>query len=309
MASEENKISVVVCTYNREKYLDKSISSLADQTLDKDKYEVVLVNNNSTDGTAARSKELMGKLGDRVSIRYFLENNQGLSYARNRGVQEAKFDLICFIDDDAVAEPEFLENILSFFNSNHNAAGIGGKIIPLYVDGKPKWMNRFMEGLVAKVDLGGQIMKFKGNKYPIGCNMTYTREHLISVGLFDPDLGRKGNSGEASEEKDIFLKIINLGKEVYYLPTAIVHHVIEKTRLEKSYISKISKGIGRSERIRHSKKGGWSLIKKYLELMFKFGASIVLGLGYLILGEVEKASAVVRFRLDVIYGWHSNSSK
>lgn len=299
------KISVVVCTYNRVKYLEKSIESLANQSISKHNFEVLIVNNNSKDGTHELSAQLLMKYGDDIQLRYFIETEQGLSYARNKGIKESQYEYICFIDDDAIAEPDFLKNIQSFFENHPEASGIGGKIIPYYVDGKPNWMNHFMEGLVAKVDYGEKVFRYNGKKYPIGCNMTYLKKDLQAIGLFDVELGRKGNSGEASEEKDIFLKLQSKDRPVFYLPNARVEHVIEKPRLEYAYIKKISLGIGRSEHIRNKKLGWKKLYLKYFELLIKLSAGVALSLIYLFVGRWSASLAILRFRIDILKGWHN----
>lgn len=297
------EISCVICTYNRERFLHSSIESLVKQTLPKEKFEVVIINNNSTDNTHYICTDLIEKYKHQVNFKYFIETNQGLSHARNRGIIESSSELICYIDDDAIATPDFLKNIVDFFTTNADAVGVGGKIIPMYVDGKPDWMNYFMEGLVSKVDNGEQVFEYTGKKFPIGCNMTYKKFALVEIGMFDPDLGRKGNSGEASEEKDVFFKIFNKGYKVFYLPNIPVQHIIESARLEYSYIQKISAGIGRSERLRVAKLGKINLFQKNVELIFKFFAAILIALYYTIKFQFSKAKAVIVFRIDVFRGW------
>jgi glucosyl-dolichyl phosphate glucuronosyltransferase len=298
-------ISCIICTYNRERFLHSSIESLVSQTLSKDLFEVIIVNNNSTDNTDTIARSLIEKYNETVNFKYVIESKQGLSHARNRGIEETNGEYICYIDDDAIASLDFLKNIVDFFESNPNAAGVGGKIIPEYVDGKPAWMNHFMEGLVSKVDNGEEIFEYNGSKFPIGCNMTYKKSVLLEIGMFDPDLGRKGNSGEASEEKDVFFKIYNKGYKVYYLPNIPVKHIIESLRLEYPYIQKISAGIGRSERLRVAKLGKIKLLLKFAELIFKFAAAMLIAFYYTIQFQFQKAKAVVLFRIDVFRGWFS----
>jgi len=299
------KISCIVCSYNREKYIVDAIESLINQTLEKYKYEILIIDNNSKDNTAQLCFELLEKYSSKYNLHYFMETQQGLSYARNRGIQEAKGELICYIDDDAIAEPDFLEKILNFFEENNQVGGVGGKIIPKYVDGEPNWMNPFMEGLVSKVDYGNAVFKFNGTKYPIGCNMTYKKSDLVEIGMFDPDLGRKGDTTDGGEEKDIFFKIYNLGRDIYYLPTASVQHVIEQPRLNYDYIKKISMGIGKSERLRKKKEGAFHEFMNFIKLLLKFGAASFIALFYLLTLKPAKAKAIMVFRLDVFRGYFS----
>lgn len=299
------EISCVVCSYNREKYIVDAIESLVNQTLEKHRYEILIIDNNSKDTTAELCKVLLEKYSDTVQIQYFLELQQGLSYARNRGIEEAKGELICYIDDDAIADPHFLKSIVDFFESHPKAGGVGGKIIPKYVDGVPDWINPFMEGLVSKVDYGPSVFEFNGRKYPIGCNMTYFKADLIEVGMFDPDLGRKGTNTDGGEEKDIFYKIKNLGRSIYYLPQATVQHVIEQHRLNYDYIQKISLGIGKSERIRTRKKGFFFEVFNFILLILKFIAAVLIGIYYAVQFQFAKTKALIVFRIDVFKGYFS----
>jgi GT2 family glycosyltransferase len=135
--------------------------------------------------------------------------------------------------------------------------------------------------------------------------MTYKKSALEEIGMFDTDLGRKGNSGEASEEKDVFLKLFNKGYKVFYLPNIPVEHIIESSRLEYPYIQKISAGIGRSERLRVAKKGIFSVLVKFSELIFKFAAAILIAFYFSLKLQPAKAKAVVLFRVNVFRGWFS----
>ena len=133
------KISAVVCTYNREKYILDSLTSLRDQTLHESLYEIILVDNNSTDATALKCMEF-GQNATHINYHYYKETKQGLSYARNRGIALAQGEFIVFLDDDAVASKNYLEEIVSFFDSHSEVSAIGGRIFPKYEQPKPVWM-------------------------------------------------------------------------------------------------------------------------------------------------------------------------
>ena len=113
-------LSIIVCTYNRESLLPLCLQSLTDQAIDKRLYEVIVVNNNSTDGTqeVAESFAEMSK-----NLRVVLERRQGLSHARNRGWMEAQGKFVAYIDDDAIAWPDWIYSILDFIK-RHPDSGI-----------------------------------------------------------------------------------------------------------------------------------------------------------------------------------------
>jgi glycosyltransferase involved in cell wall biosynthesis len=103
-------LSVVVCSYNREKYIADAINSLLNQTLAPELYEIIIIDNNSKDKTGAIALELLKQHKQTHQIHYFKETNQGLCFARNRGIIEAKGKFICYMDDDGIADSIDLEN-------------------------------------------------------------------------------------------------------------------------------------------------------------------------------------------------------
>lgn len=299
-------ISIIICTYNRAKYLPLSLNALLSQTADSSSFETIVVNNNSSDNTEEICKKFIDESKNKLDIKYCVEKKQGLSYARNRGIVESSSDWVTYIDDDALVEADFIENIITFISlkqGDANFVGLGGKIIPKYIDGKPRWMSHFIEGLVSKVDNGNKAYIHKGSTFPIGCNMTYKKLKLIEIGLFDTELGRNLDNGFASEEKDIFFKLINRNYTVWYDPNVVVHHIIENSRLQYPYIKRISMGIGSGERIRTRKIGKIPFIYKWIEMVYKFTGACILALLYLLRLDVPKAKALVLFRINVWRGF------
>src|SRR5690606_5027026 len=106
-------------------------------------FEIIIVNNNSTDNTESVCKSFMTNQSG-LDVKYVVETNRGLSFARNRGIAESKYDIITYIDDDAYAKPDFLELIFEHFKTYPDTAGLGGKVIPRYEIEEPKWMNKYL---------------------------------------------------------------------------------------------------------------------------------------------------------------------
>jgi glycosyltransferase involved in cell wall biosynthesis len=295
-------ISVVICTYNRERHIAACIKSLLLQTINPKLFEVIIVNNVSTDNTEKIVLENIETWQKEINLKYCVEYNQGLSFARNKGVVESNGDFICFIDDDAIADKNYLKIISDFIQNKPDLGGLGGKIIPLFIDGKPEWMNKFMLGVVGYVNYSDQIIELT-KKYPIGCNMVYKREILIEVGMFNVDLGRKGSSGEASEEKDIFFKVRNKGFKIYYLPDAKVQHIIESNRLTNEYIDKLAIGVGQSEYKRCRSLGLFAVIKKFINIFLKFIAALIISVFYICTFKYQKALALTRYGFNILKGY------
>ncbi|MCL2511270.1 MAG: glycosyltransferase [Bacteroidales bacterium] len=300
------KISIIVCTYNRDDYISKALNSLARQTLSTSQYEIIIVNNNSTDNTDALCQIFLQE-HQQLNARYFIETQQGLSYARNRGIVESSGDILVFMDDDAQADEHFLQEIRHFFETTTDATACGGRIYPDFESKRPDWMSCFLLPLTSTIDKGDNIKLFKGTQYPIGANMAFRREMFQQYGMFNPDLGRKGDSLDGSEEKDIFLKIKKEKGKIYYLPSAIVKHQVPDRRLTFDFFKRQAIGVGKSEQIRAKAISQSAYVHSvFKELVVKWGASVVTFLGYSITFRPQKGWKLLQFRYHVSKGLLSN---
>ena len=283
------KISVVICTYNREKFIARALETLTAQTLSPDKYEILIIDNNSTDNTASICREFINT-HQLFNIEYLFEASKGLSFARNRGIAEASSPIIVYVDDDTEASSGFLENILIFFEANPGTVGIGGKVIPVYPDtGEPPWMNKYLYGFVGLVDYGDRPRLYHPPmKYPAGCNMSYTKEILQKAGGFNNQLTFR------SDDKHIFFQVKKLSSSIYYLPGAMVHHNIDRPRLSFDNFRKLFLKTGNEEKRRvKSESGIAGVIAKFFEFSFKLGASLLLYLKFLFSGQELKGRYTV----------------
>src|SRR4051812_21396244 len=118
--NQSKKITLVICTYNRDKYLQEALDSILRQTADDNKFQLIIVDNRSTDTTALIAKTFLSN-NPRLNIKYAFETNKGLSFARNRGIKEADGEIICYVDDDAILSPSYVQEMISFFESFPNA--------------------------------------------------------------------------------------------------------------------------------------------------------------------------------------------
>ena len=291
-------VSVIVCTYNREKYLRRTLAHLERQT-SKSHYEVLIINNNSPDNSQAIIDEFVAR---QEHFKSFLEQNQGHTYARNRGIQEAQGQVLSFIDDDAFVCEEFVSELISFFESYTEAAAVGGKIVPMYEEEQPAWMSRFLLPLVAALDKGENITRFKGSKYPIGANMAFRKEVFEEFGVFDVNLGRRGAGLEGGDEKDVFSRLRKAKKTIYYNPRIWVNHIIPAQRTTMTYIQGLAKGVATSEKKRIGS-GSGAFLKKLFEEIFKIMASVALFFFYWFQGKRAAACMIIKFRYWVIKGY------
>lgn len=303
MTAQFPKISLVICTYNRDRYILQALESIDAQTADKTLFELVVIDNNSTDNTASIVKKFISEHPG-LDAHYFFETNKGLSFARNRGITEARSPILCYIDDDVILSTGYVQEMISFFESHPHATGVGGKVIPKYESGtEPAWMNKYLNGFVGRVDHGTEIKKYdQSMKYPAGCNMTYTKDILHKAGGFNNDLTFR------SDDKYMFYKVSEISDEIYYLPSAYLQHYIDSHRLTFDNFRKLFLKTGNEEKIRIRKESGASgLIKKFVDLGVKLGASIVLYLLFILKGQGIKGRYLLYAQWFTFKGFLSKS--
>ena len=295
-------LSVIICTYNRDKYIYNVLKNLADNTLSPEQYEIVLVDNNCTDNTRGECDRFVQNFPD-VTLRYFVETNQGLSHARNCGIRESKGDILVYVDDDALVNKVYLQTYYDFFNQYPDIDAAGGPIIPKYETEEPAWMSHFTKALITGYKyLGDKPKEFPRNDYPGGGNAAYRASVFEKVGLFNVELGRKGDSLAGAEEKDIFSKMVSLGMRFYYLPDAILYHLIPEKKLSKDYFDRLTYSIGKSERMRTLNIGKGKYVKRLLAEAVKWAASIVLCIGHTLSGAPKRGWKLIQFRWNVTKG-------
>jgi glycosyltransferase involved in cell wall biosynthesis len=219
-------ISVVVCTYNREKYIAKCIDSLLKQSLSRDLYEIIVVDNGSTDQTPAIVARYSGE-----GVRYCRETRMGLSYARNRGCSESRSGLIAYIDDDACACSVWLEKIINIFGSDDSIAAVGGPIFPEFEIDRPKWLTDDLLTYYSCINWGKKRFKLSKGRHLYGCNMSIRREIITSCGGFPTRMGRIGSNLLSNEEWPIFSCIDRRGLSSVYDPEVCVSHTVLKERM------------------------------------------------------------------------------
>lgn len=291
-------ISVIICTYNREKYIFRVLESLAKNDYPYSEYEIVLIDNNCTDGTAAELERFKASYPE-VTFRYFLEPSQGLSYARNRGIHESKGEILVFLDDDAFTAPDYLSTIAATLSGHPEISCFGGKITPLFEDcSAPDWLCKWSLSWVSGLDMGENLTRFtKG--FPIGANMGARKNVFEKCGNFNVSLGRSSKNLMGGEEKDMFQRIRSNGYEIYYLPGIEVMHVIPESRTTLEYVSRLGQGVGASERIRTKSTGTNAYLKRILSELVKWAGTIAIWLYYSITGQAAAGNALIRFRWNV----------
>ncbi len=295
-------LSIIICSYNRASYISDALTSLYVQYSGLDNFEVIIVDNNSTDNT----KEVYAQwrqTNTNGQFTFISETKQGASFARNTGAAIAKGEWVCFMDDDAVATPNYVENILKHIHHQPEVVGFGGRIIPKYIPSEPKWMSYYVSSLVGNFDYASTACAFENGKYPLESNMILKKSVYDQIGGFNVNLpGVVGTLRIGGEGKELFYKIIALGHTIYYDPSICVHHVVEVKKLTSEYLYRVASGIGRGEKTRTLNISIGAYLMKILEYLLKLGAGIILGIKYAIQLTPSKTWPIIKFRIDTIKG-------
>jgi glycosyltransferase involved in cell wall biosynthesis len=295
------RISIVIATYNRGAKLGRTLRSLAIQTLAPSEWEAVVVDNNSTDNTSTVFAEFASTHPD-LNLRMVDETKQGLSWARNCGIAEAQGPIIAIIDDDEEVNPEFAAAYVEFFDRHPEVAAAGGKVVPCYETGRPAWMSPFTERPIAgSLDRGNSQKPFERG-YPAGGNMAVRSEIFASHGAFDTALGRTGDNPMGGEEKEFFSRITSAGKAVWYLPEAVIYHIIPPEKLTIKYFRRLSRGCGASERVRTRSMSRAAYFGAVVSEMLKWAATIAIALWYILLQKPLKAHYIMEMRRCITSG-------
>ncbi|MBC8112608.1 MAG: glycosyltransferase family 2 protein [Verrucomicrobia bacterium] len=282
LVNNSPELSIIICTYNRADLLIFSLQALAKQTLNRDKFEIIVIDNNATDHTQQVLTDFCEQF---FPVKYFLESKQGLSHARNRGVAEAFGKYVAFIDDDAKAVPEWASLILhAFENVQPQPLAVGGTAFPWYESNPPDWFTEdfekrywgekaiFLEKKRAKFGFGG-------------LNMAFQKKIIVELGGFAIDLGVTEYKTRMGEDADLFYKIWKANQDksdkiFWYNPLIKVLHFTPIRNWQVPYRKQRSLKSGEA----------WAIIeqtKPFSILFFKMLAFLLLQPFYLIFNVLQ----------------------
>jgi glucosyl-dolichyl phosphate glucuronosyltransferase len=227
------KFSIVIATYNRAADLRETLRSLA--TLrPQAAWEVIVVDNNSTDTTPAVVDE--ARAGFPAPLSYVFETEQGRSPALNAGIRRAQGNIIVTTDDDVRVEPDWLDRAADALD-RLACDYVGGRVLPIWGGSRPAWLpDRGGKhwAVIALLDYGSEPIEF-GSRVPLGVNMAFRREALDRTGLFDPHTGRKAGTLLGQEVREWCIRARAVGVRGWYAPELVVRHIIPASRLNRTY--------------------------------------------------------------------------
>jgi glucosyl-dolichyl phosphate glucuronosyltransferase len=235
-------ISIIICTHNRDTILPYCLHSLVKQTADPDAFEVIVVDNKSTDKTKEVTLAFTGKIRH---LRYVVEETLGLSHARNRGFKEAKFEWVSYVDDDAKAYPDYVERAMWVIH-NYKFECFGGRFMPWYLETKPAWLPADFGAfplLKNKVDVLGP------NQFAPGGVIVFKKNLLGEVGGFPANLGMTGNSVGYGEENWVQNELRKRSYTVGFDPELKIDHLVAPYKFNVRWHMKRQIARGKAARI------------------------------------------------------------
>lgn len=267
---DKMKITVIICTFNRGNTVARTLHSVAASVLPKSvECEILVVDNNSTDGTR---EVVEGFCRNHPGLfRYLFEPLQGKSYALNYGIREAQGDVVAFLDDDVTVEPAWLQNLTAPLEGSE-WAGTGGRTVLEGPFSPPSWLTLqglgAMGGILAALfDLGDKPCKL--DQAPYGANMAYRKKLFEKYGLFRTDLGPSPNrkTPRPNEDTEFGRRLMAAGERLRYEPSAVVYHPLLESRVKKEYFLAWWFDYGRAQ-IRERGKGApvWGVPRHYLSI-------------------------------------------
>lgn len=239
--------TLALCTHNHADRLAKTLQSLKALHHPQSPFELLVVNNASTDDTAAMLEQTDWR-PQGVPVRVVVENKLGLSNARNRAISEARGDYIIFFDDDETPDPDWLRQYEQAIRASQPDA-LGGRIEVLFEGGdRPRWLQDELLGFIGQLSHGHAPKELSDPSTPIfGGNFGFRKAIFEQIGAFDADLGRRGGDNTGGEDTEIYRRMVHAGMKVRWVPEAVIYHRIESPKLRKSYFLDLHYRQGRME--------------------------------------------------------------
>ncbi len=239
--SQPSAVTLILCTYNRAELLGAAIECLLQQADDSPRYEVVLVDNNSSDHTRRVIERCSRASSTTTRVRYVFEPRQGLSHARNAGILAAQSSLLAFTDDDVRIAPDWVKVIKRTFDAHPDVDSLGGRILPVWPAPPPSWLTSLhWVGPLALQDYGDEPFTVDALR-PLclaGANFAFRKDVFDRVGPFAPEFTR-------SEDTELMVRLWRSGAKARYVPEMKAYAAVQPERLTKAYHRRWHSNIGR----------------------------------------------------------------
>ncbi|MHA4807433.1 glycosyltransferase [Flavitalea flava] len=249
----QHGVSVILCCYNSAGRIRETLEALAKQECEPAlTWEIILVDNASTDQTSVFSLSVWEGLDTGIPLRIVYEELQGLKNARNRGIREASYPILLFCDDDNWLFPDYIQRVTDILSCDPALAACGGKGLPVFETTQPVWFNDYAEAFA----LGSQLInEEKGRVLNLyGAGLAVRKQYvdeLQAVG-FEPVLqGRVGSTLSSSEDVELSYAFVLRGYRLHYSDELQFFHYLPKGRLTLDYLERLFCAFGGDGPIRN----------------------------------------------------------
>jgi glucosyl-dolichyl phosphate glucuronosyltransferase len=228
-------VSVVVPTYNRAHMLSVTIESLLRQSYDPERYEIIIVDNNSSDNTKQIIEEWQKKCDGK--LKYVFEARQGVHYARNSAFKYARGEILYYTDDDMIADADLLKEIVKPFSYDPVVATVTGRVLPKWEQEPPQWvLDLCMNNLLSLQDRQERLLISPHDVGVISCHQALRREAFLRSGGYNPE----NTAGEwiGDGETGLNIKLQKLGYCFGYISSSLTYHMIPASRMTQEYLNK-----------------------------------------------------------------------
>ncbi|MBS0660581.1 MAG: glycosyltransferase [Verrucomicrobia bacterium] len=268
------RVTVAIPTYNRAAILRQTLATLARQDFPPAEWELLVIDNASTDDTPAAVAEFAGSV---PPPRYLREPAQGLNHARNRAIAEARGEVLIFGDDDILVRPDWVRQMSAPLLADLTArrlGALGGEVIPVFPEGMPEYVRTWHRPLRFRADLG----PVGDRSSPMGANLAFRRAVFAEHGLFRTDLDRKGGSLLSGGDSEMIARLRRAGLEIWFAPAAEVQHQMPATRTAFRYVARHAFDNGRSAVLERGQHSPAFLASRFLANLLKLIAQALLAL-------------------------------
>ena len=230
-------VSIVIATRDRSGLLEQTLDAIARQRWPRERFEVIVADNGSTDGTRAVVEEAAAR-SDGGTVRYLFVAQPGKSHAVNAALRLTRGDLIALTDDDVLPDPGWLSALVRAVEES-DADFVAGRILPLWEVKPPAWLSPSLYGVLAIPDNGTARRAIAADGadrvMPIGANMAVRASVVARQGGLRTDLGKLEGSLRTGEDHEFFLRLLHAGCRGVYEPAALVAHRVAAERLSRPY--------------------------------------------------------------------------
>jgi glycosyltransferase involved in cell wall biosynthesis len=284
--------SVAIPTFNRAGLLRQTLAGMARLQFPAADHEILVIDNNSADDTAAVVAQFACAPSPPRHIR---ETRQGLDFARNRAIEEARGEILVLADDDILVEPDWLSRLIEPFLQDRagRIGAVGGEVIPVFPDGLPAWVAGWHGPLAFRPDAG----PIRPDQSPMGANLALRRALFSEIGPFATALDRMAGSFFSGGDTEMIRRVRASGREIWFAPKAAVRHQMPASRTTFRYAARHAFDSARSRVVERAGQPGRAgyLALRFAANLLKGPAFAVLALcNFLVLRPGAAKKALVR---------------